>query len=193
MKLSTPLLAATLLPFLATLPTYAQDKDKSDKAADKSVATKAPEATRDAHSYRLLYTLTEMESGKKVGEQHFSLVVNADYRPGTIHIGSKIPVITGSYDSGNGKEQTQFQYIDVGLNINATLNAVPNGIQVASSVEQSSLGEATSAIAAQPVIRQTTLTSIATLIPGGHVQLGSLDIPGSTHHVDVELTLERVN
>jgi hypothetical protein len=189
MKLSTPLLALALLTFIAPLPARAQDK-VADKAADKAV--EKPKPVTDNHSYRLLYTLTEMDAGKKVGEQHYSMLVT-DNRPGTIRIGSKVPIRTGSYDPGNGKEQTQFQYLDVGLNISASINFAANGIVVYSSVEQSSLGESTSAIPAQPVVRQTTLTSNATLNPGSHVQLGSLDIPGSTHHIDVELTLERVN
>jgi hypothetical protein len=200
MKLSTPLLALALLPFIAPLPAPAQDKDKSDKAADKAVekADKAaekstlPAEAKELHTYRLAYTLIEMEAGKKVGEQHYTMMVNAGSKYGMIRIGSKVPIKTGSFDSAALKQETtQFQYMDVGLSINATLSVVPNGIQVSSQVDQSAIAD--SASPAQPVIRQTTLTSNATLIPGGHVQLGSLDIPGSTHHLEVELTLERVN
>jgi hypothetical protein len=196
MKLSTPLLALALLPFIAPLPAHAQDKDKSDKTVEKAdkpaEKSAAPAEVKELHTYRLTYTLIEMEAGKKVGEQHYTMMVNAGSKYGMIRIGSKVPIKTGVFDPGGGKvETTQFQYMDVGLSINATLSVVPNGIQVSSQVDQS--GIADSASPAQPVIRQTTLTTNATLTPGGHVQLGSLDIPGSTHHIDVELTLERVN
>ncbi len=110
MKLSSTLLALSLLPMLAPLSTYAQDKDKSDKAIDKSdkSAEKAVDKVDkqdkagnkaavdyDVHSYRLIYTLTEIESGKKVGEQHYSMVVNPGSKQGNIRIGSKVPIKTG--------------------------------------------------------------------------------------------------
>src|ERR1700728_2440213 len=93
------------------------------------------------HSYRLTYTITVTDAGKRTGVQHFTMTISAPTNRGTLKIGEKIPVATGSYNTdgkGNGA-QTQFTYLDVGLNINATLTEEPNGVQLVSKLEQSSV------------------------------------------------------
>ncbi len=45
---------------------------------------------------------------------------------------------------------------------------------------------------AGPVIRQTTLEGTSTLVQGKPLVLGSLDVPGSTRHQEVEVVSELV-
>jgi hypothetical protein len=60
-------------------------------------------------------------------------------------------------------------------------------------VEQTSLSEEQSTVGRNdPVIRQATLQSTALLTLGKPVMLGSLDVPGSTRHLDIEVVLEVV-
>ncbi len=44
-----------------------------------------------------------------------------------------------------------------------------------------------------PVVRQTSVEGTAFLTAGKPVVLGSLDIPGSTRHLDVDVMMEVVN
>jgi type II secretory pathway component GspD/PulD (secretin) len=143
-------------------------------------------------TYRLIYTFTEMDGGKSVGTQHFEMIVVSGERT-TLKQGSKIPLATGSFDSGKLQTQTQFTYIDVGLNFDAALDESVNGVRLRSKVEQSSVADQVSIAGVQePIIRQTVLTSTSFLTPGKPLVLGSLDIPGSTRHLDVGVVMEPI-
>ena len=60
-------------------------------------------------------------------------------------------------------------------------------------MERSSIGEETSGLGKQdPVVRQTVLEGTAILTPGKPVMLGSMDVTGSTRHLDVDVVMEAV-
>jgi len=147
---------------------------------------------RAKRTYRLTYTITEIDDGKRVGTQHFSMVLVSGQRT-TMKQGSKIPVATGSYETGTATSQTQFTYLDIGLNFDATLDESANGVRLRSKAEQSSLGADKSIAGVQePVIRQTVLEGTAVLTPGKPLILGSLDIPDSTRRLDIEVVMDVV-
>jgi hypothetical protein len=141
------------------------------------------------------YTLIVTEAGKRVEVQHFTMTVSAPTNRGTLKMGEKVPVITGSYGPNpQTGMQTQFTYLDVGINIDATVAEDSNGIELTSKVEQSSVAPAPAKLADvnEPVIRQMVLTNTSLLVPGKPVTLGSLDIPDSTRHVEIDVTAEQV-
>lgn len=147
----------------------------------------------NAKSYRLLWTVTEMDAGKPVGTQHFAMIVVTGGRT-TMKMGSKIPIATGSYNSNSSAGvQTQFQYLDVGLNIDASLDEVANGLRLRSKLEQSSVAdEKLTANVREPVIRQAVMEGTSMVSVNKPVRLGSLDVPGSTRHLDIEVELQDV-
>ena len=152
---------------------------------------------RPKKTYRLTYTVTESDNGKRVGTQHFAMVLVSG-QTATLKQGSKVPVATGSYNSGSAATdknpagvQTQFTYLDVGMNFEATLLATGNNAMLKSSVEQSSIAPEQSGVGPQdPIVRQTSLKGMFLLSPGKPLILGSVDIPGSTRHLDVEAVME---
>jgi type II secretory pathway component GspD/PulD (secretin) len=148
---------------------------------------------RAKRTYRLTYTITEVDDGKRVGTQHFSMVLVSGQRT-TMKQGTKIPVATGTVsETGSSSTQTQFTYLDIGLNFDATLDESVNGVRLRSKAEQSSLGtDKTIAGVQEPVIRQTVLEGTAVLTPGKPLILGSLDIPDSTRRLDIEVVMEVV-
>nr|WP_213805303.1 secretin N-terminal domain-containing protein [Granulicella sp. dw_53] len=147
---------------------------------------------RPKKTYRLTYTVTELDSGKRIGTQHFAMIVVAGQRT-VLKQGSKIPVITGTYTSGNTSSQNQATYLDVGMNFDASLEEFANGVRLRTKVEQSSVAEEKSGLGAQdPIIRQTVLEGTSVLSPGKPLILGSVDIPGSTRHLDVDVVMEQV-
>jgi hypothetical protein len=142
-------------------------------------------------TYRLTYTLTEMDGSKRLGTQHFSMTVTPG-RDGRIRLGSKVPIATESSNPAS-LAPTQVHYTDVGLNLIVRLKESAAGVLADSDVEQSSVSEEQSSVGrSDPVIRQATLSNNALLTPGKPVMLGSLDIPGSTRHLDVEVVIEAV-
>jgi hypothetical protein len=84
-------------------------------------------------------------------------------------------------------------YLDVGMNFDATLDEFANGVRLRSKVEQSSIAEEKSSVGAQdPIVRQTVMEGTSFLAPGKPLILGSLDIPGSTRHLDIEVVMEQI-
>ena len=147
---------------------------------------------RPHRAYRLTFTLADSENGKRIGIQHFSIIVAAGQRT-TLKQGSKIPVMTGSFQHEGGA-QTQFQYLDIGMNFDATLSDSPDGIWLKSKIEQSSLGQPSLIAGVQePVIRQSVLEGTASMKVGKPLTLGSVDVAGSTRHVDIEVVAEPIS
>jgi type II secretory pathway component GspD/PulD (secretin) len=143
-------------------------------------------------TYRLTYTITEVDGGKRGAPQHFSMVVATGART-VFKQGTKIPIVTGSTEAAASPNNTQFQYIDIGVSIDARLEGSADGLHVATKIEQSSLAqEKTIAGVQEPVINQTVLEATSPAIPGKPVVLGSLDFPGTTRHQEIELTSELV-
>jgi type II secretory pathway component GspD/PulD (secretin) len=148
---------------------------------------------RAKKTYRLTFTTTETDGSKRVGVQHFAMIVAPGQRT-TLKQGSKVPIATGSYSpTGNTGSQTQFTYIDVGMNFDVTLDELANGARLRSKVEQLSMAEQTSGVGLQdPIIRQSVLEGTSFLTLGKPLVLGSIDIPGSTRHLDVDVVMEQV-
>ena len=149
---------------------------------------------RPRKTYRLTYTVTELDGGKRIGLQHFSIVIAAGAKT-ELREGSRVPLVTGSYTAGSASTQSQVTYIDIGLNVQAALDQSTDGFNLRSTIEQSSVApEQVAAFGGQdPVIRQSILEGTASLTLNKPLTLGSLDIPGSTRHLDIEVVLEPVH
>jgi type II secretory pathway component GspD/PulD (secretin) len=147
---------------------------------------------RPKKTYRLTFTTTEMDGSKRIGVQHFAMVVTPGQRT-VLKQGSKVPIATGSYNTTGNTAQTQFTYLDVGMNFDATLDELANGARLRSKVEQLGIAEQTSGVGLQdPIIRQSLLEGTSFLTVGKPLVLGSIDIPGSTRHLNIEVVMEQV-
>lgn len=161
---------------------------QTDAAAPKSSTT---EIEKMQTTYRLTYTLTEMDGAKRIGTQHFALTAN----PGNeerIKLGSKVPIAMETSNPAS-LSPAHVQYQDVGLTVIVRLKELGAGVMADSFVEQNGVSEEQSTVGRNdPVIRQASLQNTALLTPGKPVMLGSLDVPGSTRHLDIEVVLEVV-
>jgi hypothetical protein len=187
MKLASGIIGIALVLSCGGARVMAQTDAPAPKASETNVE-KAPA------TYRLTYTITELDGGKRIGTQHVSLTTNPDrtQRDSQVRLGSKVPIATAS-SNPDKPEKTEFQYVNVGLNIEAHLREFTGGLEVYSRVEQTSISEEQSSVGRNdPVIRQANLQNTALLTLGKPVILGSLDLPGSTRHLDIEVVLEVV-
>jgi hypothetical protein len=146
------------------------------------------ELDRAKKTYRLTFTVSEMDGAKLVATQRFALVAVAGQMT-TMKQNSRVPVTTGSYSAGS---QTQFTYMDVGMTFEATLEESVNGVRLKSLVENSGIQEDKTGPGPveQPVIRTMSLEGASFLTAGKPLMLGSLDIPGSTQRLDVQVVME---
>jgi hypothetical protein len=138
--------------------------------------------------YRLTYTMTEKESGKTIGVQHFSMIV-ASGSMSVLKQGSRVPVGTNTSSAGSN----EVTYLDLGQEIQASLDGYLDGVRLRTKVVQSSIAEEKSSIGTQdPIIRQTTFEGTSTLVQGKTLVLGTLDVPGSTRQQELEVVSELV-
>lgn len=139
---------------------------ESDKSQDAAKTTEAP-----VHFYHLEFVVQETDSaGKPTNSRTYSGTVSTSHTDHgfSMRTGSRVPVATGSYGSDNKLVNTQFQYIDVGVNIDAH-DARDEGEKLAlglSAEITSMAGTQTISGVSEPVIRQNRWQA-AVLIPIG--------------------------
>jgi type II secretory pathway component GspD/PulD (secretin) len=163
-------------------------------AEDISLAQKiVSDLDRNKKIYRLTYTITDIDNGKRAAPQHFSIIVASGSKT-DFKQGSKVPIVTGSYtENGPGSSNSQVQYQDIGLEIEASLNAYLDGVRLQTKLAESSVADEKSGVGPQdPIFRQTTLEATSTLAPGKPLVLGSMDLPGGTRRQEVEVVAETV-
>ena len=153
---------------------------------------------RSIKTYRITYTLTELDAGKTVSTQHFSMLLG-DGEHTTMKEGNKVPVATGTYASGaastspSSEIQTQFTYLDVGMNFDATISVTGNSVRLTSKVEDSSLDQpVTIAGVTEPVVRQSVLSGTSVLTLDKPFMLGTIDIPNTARHMDIAVLVEQI-
>ncbi len=150
---------------------------------------------RPAKTYRVTYTLTELDAGKTVSTEHYSILLG-DGEHTSLKEGNKIPIATGTYSPDNAPSsatQTQFTYLDIGMNFDATIAVSGNSVHLKSKVEDSSLDQpVTIAGVTEPVVRQSVLDGTSFLTLDKPAMLGTIDVPNSTRHIDIAVVVEQV-
>lgn len=143
--------------------------------------------------YRLTYSLNQMDGDKSLGTQKISLIAFGTGEKAIVKQGSKVPIITGTSDTGTSAQSSQVQYEDIGLMIEASVNDSPDGPRLRTKINQSGLADARFSVGTpDPAIEQTVLDTMAVLAPGKPLVLGSFDVPGSTHREEVSVVSELV-
>ncbi len=186
-------IATTSLLLAFTVPALRAQSQSPDKQPVAPYANEGGGQT--THTYRVTYTVTESDAGKRTGVQHYAMTAVSNLRT-TMKHGSKNPVMTGGVVHGGASDGTQFEftYLDVGLNLDATILEGAEGLQLKSKVELSSIVDSVNPqLLKDPVVLQTVLENSARIKTGTAVVIGSLDLPDSTRHLDIEVTLDRLS
>ena len=138
------------------------------RATEEDLATAQKliaELDRPRKVYRLTYTITDFENGKRTTSQHFVFLAVAGERT-IFKQGSKVPIVIGTVEKETTAQSSEIQYQDVGLSIDATVSGSGETLMLRSKIEQSSLsGEKTAAVAPDPVFQQTVLQGSSELDP----------------------------
>ncbi|MGB8259462.1 MAG: hypothetical protein WCE75_03895 [Terracidiphilus sp.] len=150
-----------LAALLAALPAFilAQEKAQPSAEPQKPKAVEVQEAPK--HFYRLEFVVQELgPDGKPVNSRSYSVDACAcDRENQQIRTGARIPIATSL---GKDGEATQFQYIDIGVNIDVNnVREVDGKLTAEITADITSVADAKSAGAGQapplrggPTIRQ---------------------------------------
>lgn len=104
------------LPFMGRV--FAQDGPKTPEAS--AIPETAQTPASPVRYYHLDFAVRELgEDGKPVNSRSYFATVSTGRNTSSTNIraGSKIPIATGAYMAGNQQPNLQFQYQDVGVNI----------------------------------------------------------------------------
>lgn len=143
--------------------------------------------------YRLTYTITDFEDGKRMASQHYAFLIVSGEKA-IFKQGSRVPIVIGTVEKQTTNQSSEIQYEDIGVSIEATVSGSPEHLMLRSKIEQSSVGDDKSAVVApDPVVRQTVLEGFSELTEKKPLDVGSLDVPGTTRHQEIEVVAELVH
>jgi len=130
-----------------------------------------------------------MDGSKKIASHRYVVAADPDAPNSRISQQNTVQVPMGSL---NGS-----QYIseETGILIFATLRQFSNGLQLSSNVSQKMLAGASPNTHGQlppPEIRESKLINTVLLSEDKPVVIGQLDIPGTTHFLQVQVELTKI-
>ncbi|MES2220372.1 MAG: hypothetical protein V4587_05325 [Acidobacteriota bacterium] len=141
--------------------------------------------------YRLTYSLTETDGGKRLGSQRYVVVLDADASFTNLKLGTKVPIATKQLGANAPSGQFEWTFIDIGLRIDAKLRQFANGLELETHVSQSAL-DSQEPNTKDPVVRQTDLDTSVLLNEDKPLVLGTLDTPESTHRLEIQVELTKI-
>lgn len=142
---------------------------------------------RPKKTYRLTYTVGD---GASEHAAHLVIVV-AQGSKTTMKQGSRVPIVTGSYGKGTD-ENTQVQYQDVGMNLDASLDGNGDGLRLRTKIEQTNVADEKSNVGIQdPVLHQSVLQGESAVVLGKPTVLGSMELAGGKR-MEVSVVAEMV-
>jgi len=168
---------------------YAQEETKTTAEDDK---TKSSSTAKPVHAYRVDFSITELAEGKKVNTRHYSLVTNSGPWS-TLKIGTRVPVATGSFQPNAAAALVnQFQYLDVGTNIDCEVNEQGEDISLDVRSDFSNLSSDAEQHSPQPIIRQIKINGRTITAPGKPALIGAVDDPTSNRQYQLEAVVTKL-
>lgn len=152
-------------------------------------ATKNPQAEKNPGAYRLDYTLSELDEGKKINTRQYSMNTRpADWSQ--MKIGTRVPVEA---------KQGEFEYLDVGMSIRCRLDDQSNVASLGNNVSLSVQTDLSNfAIPDQqgqsmrPAIRQMRIEASTVTPLNKPTVVGVVDDPNSKHQFQLEVTVTKL-
>jgi len=171
MRISAWMIAAALLcPVLAV---HAQD-------------------SREGLTYKVDFTIRDTgDAGGKTGRK-YSLLVNRSQKT-TFKVGNRVPIATGG-TSGGTLVNTQFTYIDVGMNIDCVVNesgskfAIHGDLDISTAV----MPDKSPSAVQNPTISQIRLNMDTTVAAGKPTVVASFDDPVTARKFDIDVSITKM-
>lgn len=177
------LLLAVVIVALAGI-SFAQEPAKEASKAETNAQT------RPLSFYKVEYVLRELQDGKAINSRNYMMTIE-DRDWGEAKVGARVPVNTGG--GGPSMPTSQWQYMDIGINIRCRPVGMNDFTSLQTTVEISSFAlPEKEATASQPVVRQMK-TDMAAVVPNGkQTVIGVIDDVNSTKRYEIAVTATRL-
>ena len=145
--------------------------------------------TSTVECYRLDYTIRDVQKGKVASTRTYVLVVLSNNSSVKLRSGSKVPILTGGTTGPN----RQFQYIDVGTDIDAKIVAGMEGKYLYTVAEVSNV---TSSDQSQPdsdvPVGKSRAETTSPIPVGKPLLVASMDDPSLERRIEIEVLATRI-
>jgi hypothetical protein len=191
------LFAFTIGVLLVIVPfAIAQESSVNSAAAQESASQQNVRQSPARETYRLEYTITEMEDGKKLNARSYSIMCEDHGSPtrGVLKVGSRVPVVMAGSVHGDSPN-AQFQYVDVGMNFDARLDTTASGdLTLQTDMDMSSIADSDrpTQVNGNPVIRQLRVVSNNAITVGKPVVISTADDVASHRQFQIQVVATRV-
>jgi hypothetical protein len=182
-----------VMMFLAVGVLTAQE-EPAKKGQEPSTKRETPEIPRQAATptYKMAFSVYELQEGKKINQRDFSLFAQADDRGGNkLKIGTRVPI-------NIGKDNENVTYVDVGLDLDCSaVETVNNKVAVRIELNLTSFAIPEQnadprTAGSRPVLRSVSERLRAVLTPGKPQVITSMDDVNSNKRMQVEVTATRL-
>ena len=161
---------------------------KTSEGQGERAGTKVVPLSNSLSSYRVDFTLTEFEEGKKINSRSYSLTTQVGHRD-KLRLGGRVPVAT---NIGASPPNAQFQYLDIGMNIDCSIPEQDGSVLINSTIDSSSAAPQPEPQTHQPVLRQMRYEVATVLTPGKPTIIGTMDDPTSKARFQLDVTAPKV-
>ncbi len=134
--------------------------------------------------YKVEFNIRDSNESAKAGRRYTMLIDGGT--KGVFKIGNRVPVATG---------QTQFTYVDVGVNIECSVIERSSGIGLNASVDLSMIAppEKGAPPVPNPTITQVKFNLNTDVLPGKATPVTSVDDPVTMKKFEVDATVTKMN
>ena len=182
-----------MLMFLAAGALAAQQENA--KPAQETAEKSSVPRRLAAPTYKMVFSIVELQEGKKINQRDYSILVEADDHSGNkLKIGSKVPI-----ETANSQGNSQYTYADVGFQLECSLaETVSNklGLRVDLEVSNIAAPERNAdprTAGSQPVFRVVTQRVRAVVTAGKPQIITSMDDVNSTKRLQVEVVATKID
>jgi hypothetical protein len=179
-------LAPTLVAQDGTAPE--QEVKKADERKELQKQPDEDSLSKPMEVYRVEFTITELVDNKKINTRTYSLVAQQGML-NKLRIGGRMPMAT----SGGGPNNlpAQYQYFDVGVNIDCTVREREGLVLLSSVIDLSSVSPQRDDQTHQPVVRQVRSEVRTALSPGKPTVISGMDDPTTKARFEFEVVAAR--
>jgi len=150
----------------------------------------APLCAQQRDVFKVDFTIRDSgDAGGKTGRKYSLLVYGQE--KGVFKIGNRVPVATST--SGSGMTNTQFTYVDVGVNIDIMLQESLGKIGMRADMDLSTAIMNDKAPMTSPTISQIKLAISTAVPPGKATVVAAFDDPVTTRKFEVEALVNKIN
>jgi len=147
---------------------------------------------QDSSTYKVDFTIRDTgDAGGKTGRK-YSLLVNPGHKT-TFKVGNRVPVANAAMTNGT-QVNTQFTYIDVGVNIDCVVNDNNSNLTLHGDLDISTavMPEKGPNVIQVPTISQIRLNLDTKVAPGKPAVVASFDDPVTSRKFDLDVAITRM-